>query len=64
MKNFAGLVLRASQAMGAPLYVANHLGVQPSDVYRWISGIEQPQPLCQERFEQRLLTVLGERSNP
>jgi hypothetical protein len=38
MDRFAGLVLKASQTLGAPLYVAAHLGVEPYDIYRWIAG--------------------------
>ena len=60
MASFAGLVLRASQAMGAPLHLANHLGVDPADVYRWIAGIELPKAIYQEHFQQRLLRVLDD----
>jgi hypothetical protein len=58
MDRFAGLVLKASQALGAPLYLATHLGVEPYDVYRWIAGIELPEPIHQKNFEQRLLSIL------
>ena len=57
MDRFAGLVLKASQALGAPVFLATHLGVEPYDVYRWIAGIG-PEPIYRERFEQRLLSIL------
>jgi hypothetical protein len=58
MDRFAGLVLKASQALGAPLFLATHLGVEPYDVYRWIAGIGLPEPIPRESFEQRLLSIL------
>lgn len=61
MHNFAGLVLRASEAMGAPLYLAQHLGVQPYDVYRWIAGMELPKAVHEKDFARRLLSVLDDR---
>jgi hypothetical protein len=62
MDRFAGLVLRASQALGAPLYLATHLGVQPYDVYRWIAGMALPEAIHRQNFEQRLLSLLDGKS--
>jgi hypothetical protein len=58
MDRFVGLVLKASQALGAPLYLATHLGVEPYDIYRWIAGMDLPEPIHRENFEQRLLGIL------
>jgi hypothetical protein len=58
MDSFAGLVLRASKAMGAPLYLAKRLGVEPYDVYRWIAGTVLPEAVQQKEFERRLLSML------
>ena len=58
MDRFAGLVLKASQTLGAPLYLATHLGVEPYAVYRWIAGITLPEPIHRQDFEQRLLSIL------
>jgi hypothetical protein len=58
MDRFAGLVLKASQALGAPVFLATDLGVEPYDVYRWIAGIGLPEPIYRESFEQRLLSIL------
>jgi hypothetical protein len=58
MDRFAGLVLKASQALGAPLHLAAHLGVEPYDVYRWIAGMDLPEPIHRENFEQRLLSIV------
>jgi hypothetical protein len=58
MDRFAGLVLKASQAMGAPLHLAAQLGVEPYAVYRWIAGMDLPEPLHRESFEQRLLSIV------
>ena len=58
MDRFAGLVLKASQALGAPVFLATHLGVEPYDVYRWIAGIGLPEPVYRQSFEQRLLSIL------
>jgi hypothetical protein len=55
------LVLKASQALGAPLYLAAHLGVQPYDVYRWIAGMQLPDPTHRQNFEQRLLSLLDDK---
>ena len=56
--SFAGLVLRASVAMGAPVYLAKHLGVEPYDVYRWIAGTHLPEAVKQKDIEQGLLSML------
>jgi hypothetical protein len=58
MDRFAGLVLKASQALGAPLHLAARLGVEPYDVYRWIAGMQLPEPTRRQNFEQRLLSIL------
>lgn len=58
MDRFAGLVLKASQTLGAPLYVAAHLGVEPYDIYRWIAGTQLPEPTRRQSLEQRLLSIL------
>jgi hypothetical protein len=58
MDRFAGLVLKASQALGAPLHLAAHLGVEPYDVYRWIAGMELPEPTRRQNVEQGLLNIL------
>ena len=51
-------MLRASQAFGAPAYLAQALGQSPRDVYRWIAGIEQPAPGERQRFEALLQAAL------
>jgi hypothetical protein len=63
MESFAGLVLRASRVMGAPFYLAKHLGVAPYDVYRWIAGMELPKDFHQKDFERRLLRLLEARAD-
>lgn len=62
MESFAGLVLRASRAMGAPFYLAKHLGVASNGVYRWIAGMELPKDR-QKDFERRLLRLLEARAD-
>ena len=62
MDRFAGLVLKTSQALGAPLHLAAHLGVEPYDVYRWIAGMQLPEPTRRQNLEQRLVRILDGKS--
>jgi hypothetical protein len=61
MDEFANLALRASQASGAPVHLARHLGIDPYHVYRWIAGVEELGVADREHFEIRLRAVLYEK---
>jgi hypothetical protein len=62
MHAFSSFVLRASQTLGAPAYVARALGRAPRDVYRWIAGVEQPTPGERERVEALLRVALAKKA--
>jgi hypothetical protein len=64
MPEFATLMLRASEAFGAPAYLARVLGQQPSDVYRWIAGVDAPAKAQCEQLTALLRQALAERSAP
>jgi hypothetical protein len=55
---FPYLLVRASRAMGTMLAVATLLEEQPSQVYRWIAGVELPPDERMVELSQRLQTVL------
>jgi hypothetical protein len=42
VETFADVLVRASNAEGSLLGLANRLGVAPALVYRWIARIDQP----------------------
>ena len=58
VEEFANLMLRASKALGAPSHLARHLGLQPSEVYRWIAGVERPARPRLGYFQARLIELL------
>jgi hypothetical protein len=58
---FSLLMLHASQAFGAPAYLARALGCAPHDVYRWIAGAEDPGPEERRTLEMRLQGALRRR---
>jgi len=58
MEEFANLMLRASKALGAPSHLAHHLGLQPSEVYRWIAGVDRPARPHMGYFQARLIELL------
>ena len=64
MPEFATLMLRASETFGAPAYLARVLGQEPSDVYRWIAGVEAPAKAQCEQLAARLRQALAARSTP
>ena len=55
---FPYLLVQASRAMGTMLAVATLLEEQPSQVYRWIAGIELPPDERMVELSERLQTVL------
>ena len=55
--HFASVLLEAAKRQGSLLNVANSLGVQPTQVYQWIAGVNQPDSEQQAQFAQRLLGV-------
>jgi hypothetical protein len=58
MEDFANLMLRASKALGAPSHLARQLGLQPSEVYRWIAGVDRPARPHLGHFQARLIELL------
>jgi hypothetical protein len=58
---FSLLMLQASQAFGAPAYLARALGCAPHDVYRWIAGAEDPGPEERRTLEVRVQGALERR---
>lgn len=64
MPEFATLMLRASEAFGAPAYLAKVLGQQPSDVYRWIAGVDAPAKAQRDQLSAVLRRALADRSAP
>ena len=61
MHRFSSLMLQASQALGAPAYLAQVLGCAPHDVYRWIAGAEYPTPAQRQQLERVLESALARR---
>ena len=55
---FPYLLVEASRAMGTMLAVATLLEEQPSQVYRWIAGVELPPDARMVELSERLQTVL------
>ena len=55
---FPYLLLQASRTMGTLLAVATLLDEQPSQVYRWIAGVELPPDERMVQLSERLQTVL------
>ena len=62
MQSFSTLVFQASQAFGAPAYLASALGCAPHDVYRWIAGTADPGPEERRSLELRLQGALEQRA--
>ena len=62
MHRFSILMLHASQAFGAPAYLARAIGCAPHDVYRWIAGAEAPAPDECRSLEMRLQGALERRA--
>jgi hypothetical protein len=60
---FSALMLQASQAFGAPAYLAKALGCAPHDVYRWIAGAEDPGPDERRSLEMRIQGALQRRAS-
>ena len=56
-------MLHASQAFGAPAYLAKAIGCAPHDVYRWIAGAEDPGPDERRDLELRLHGALERRAS-
>lgn len=63
MHRFSILMLQASQAFGAPAYLARALGCAPHEVYRWIAGAEYPDPAQRQQLESRLEGALARRAS-
>ena len=63
LESFADILVRASKASGSLLDLAELLGVEPRQVYRWIADVERPSEERQLEIEGRLsrLTPLGRR---
>ena len=47
-------LIRATEALGSILKVAQLLDVDPRQVYRWIAELEQPTPNQTREMEKRL----------
>jgi len=62
VRRFSTLMLRASQAFGAPAYLAKELGCAPHDVYRWIAGAEEPGAAERRKLELRVQRALARRA--
>jgi DNA-binding transcriptional regulator YdaS (Cro superfamily) len=52
--NFAFALIRASQALGSLLDVAQLLGVEPKQVYLWIADVEAPTAEQRSELETKL----------
>ena len=63
MHSFSDLMLQASQAFGAPAYLARALGCTPHEVYRWIAGAEFPDPVQRQQLESLLEAALARRAS-
>jgi hypothetical protein len=62
MDGFSNLLLRASETLGAPAYLAQALGCAPVEVYRWIAGIDQPGLAERQALAMRLRGALAQRA--
>ena len=60
MDQFASLMLRASQAFGAPAQLARFLGCDPDVVYRWIAGLDIPDLHERVEFALRIERAVAE----
>lgn len=58
MEDFPYLLVRAARSMGTMLAVATLLDTQPSEVYRWIAGVELPSPERMVELTARLQQIL------
>jgi len=58
MNDFPYLLVRAARTLGTMLAVATPLEEEPRQVYRWIAGVEQPDPTRVGQLTERLLTVV------
>lgn len=56
---FSLLLLQASKATGSLLGVADLLGVEPLQVYRWIAHVDPPPTTRRCEFEERLKAVIA-----
>ncbi|HET7668993.1 MAG TPA: hypothetical protein VFK84_01175 [Burkholderiales bacterium] len=56
--SFPYLLVQASRSMGTMLAVALLLEEEPSQVYRWIAGVELPPDERMVELSERLQTVL------
>jgi uncharacterized protein (DUF1778 family) len=52
--NFAFSLMSACRAMGSLLDVAQVLGVQPKQVYRWIADLDRPSDAQRRELERQL----------
>ena len=52
--NFAFALIRASQALGSLLDVAQLLGVEPKQIYLWIADVEAPTAEQRSELEDKL----------
>jgi DNA-binding transcriptional regulator YdaS (Cro superfamily) len=55
---FADLLVRAAKAAGSLLDLAQLLGVEPRQVYRWIADVEQPSEERRRELEGRLSCLM------
>jgi hypothetical protein len=58
MNDFPYLLVRAARSLGTMLAVAMLLEEEPSQVYRWIAGVDLPDPNRVGQLTERLLTVV------
>jgi hypothetical protein len=58
MNDFPYLLVRASRATGTVLDVAILLQVEPTQVYRWIAGIDLPSDERISGFKAQLQRIL------
>lgn len=58
MNEFPYLLVRAARNLGTMLAVATLLEEEPSQVYRWIAGLDLPDQERVGQLTERLLTVV------
>ena len=58
MNEFPSLLVRAARHLGTMLAVATLLEEEPSQVYRWIAGLDLPDRDRVGQLTERLLTVV------
>lgn len=59
--NFAFALIRASQALGSLLDVAQLLGVEPKQIYLWIADVEAPTAEQRSELEDKLANLAAAR---